>query len=75
MVQSVEELVNQVTEEDVENVESDAEEFGARHMPTLRMQLQPGICPFPVLGFWGTMTMPNAGTMAYRRDLPSTTRI
>ena len=42
---------------------------------TLRMQLQPGTCPSPVLGFWGKMTMPNAGIMAYRRDLPSTTRI
>ena len=42
---------------------------------TLRMQLQPGICPFSVLGFWGKMTMPSAGIMAYRRDLPSTTRI
>ena len=36
------------------------------------MQLQPGTCPFPVLEFWGKMTMPNAGIMAYRRDLPST---
>ena len=42
---------------------------------TLRMQLQPGICPSPVLRFWGKMTMSNAGTMAYRRDFPSTTRI
>ena len=42
---------------------------------TLRMQLQPGIFPFPVLGFGGKFTMPNAGTMRYRRDLPSTTRI
>ena len=42
---------------------------------TLRMQLQPGTCPFPVLGFWGKITMPSAGIMAYRRDLPSTTRI
>ena len=22
-------------------------------LTTLRMKLQPGICPFPVLGFWG----------------------
>ena len=42
---------------------------------TLRMKLQPGTCPFPVLGFWGKITMPNAGTMAYRRYLPSTTSI
>ena len=35
----------------------------------------PGACPSPVLGLWGKMTMPDAGTMAYRRDLPSTTRI
>ena len=42
---------------------------------TLRMQLQPATCPFPVLGLWGKMTMPNAGIMAYRRDFPSTTRI
>ena len=27
----------------------------------LRMRLQPGICPFPVLGFWGKNTMPYAG--------------
>ena len=27
----------------------------------LRMQLQPEICPFSVLGFRGKMTMPNAG--------------
>ena len=44
-------------------------------IPTLRMQLQPGTCPFSVLGFWGTMTMPSASIMAYRRDFPSTTRI
>ena len=43
--------------------------------PKLRMQLQPGICPFPVLGFWGKITMPSAGIMTYRRDFPSTTRI
>ena len=48
---------------------------GLGAQPTLRMQLQPGPCPFSVLGFWGKMTMPNAGTMAYRRDFPSTTRI
>ena len=29
----------------------------------------------PVLGFWGEITMPSAGIMAYRRDLPSTTKI
>ena len=28
-----------------------------------------------VVRFWGKTTMPNAGTMPYRRDLPSTTRI
>ena len=33
--------------------------------------LPPGIFPFAVLGLWGKLTMPNAGTMAYRRDLPS----
>ena len=38
---------------------------------TLRMQLQPGTCPFPVPRFGGKITMPNAGIMAY----PSTTRI
>ena len=42
---------------------------------TLRMQLQPGTCQFPVLRFWGKMTMPNAGTIAHRWDFPSTTRI
>ena len=42
---------------------------------TLGMKLQPGICPFPVLGFWGKNTMPYAGTMAYRRYFPSTTSI
>ena len=47
----------------------------AVNVATLRMQLQPGTCPFPELRLWGKMTMPNAGTMAYRRDLPSTTRI
>ena len=44
-------------------------------LTTLRMQLQPGTCPFSVLGFWGNMTMPSAGIMTYRRDFPSTTRI
>ena len=41
----------------------------------LTMQLQPGTCPFPVQGFWGELTMLNAGIMACCRDLPSTTRI
>ena len=43
----------------------------------LRMKLlvQPGIFPIPVLGFWGKIAMPNARTMAYRRDFPSTTGI
>ena len=41
---------------------------------TQRMQLQPGICLFSVLGFWGKISMPNAGIMAYRRDLPSLPR-
>ena len=40
---------------------------------TLRMRLQSGIFLFPVLGFWGKHTMVYAGTMAYRRDLSSTT--
>ena len=48
-------------------------------LSTLRMhaqlQLQPGTCPFPVLRFWGKMTIPNDGAIAYRRDFPSTTRI
>ena len=35
-----------------------------------RPELQPGTCPLPVLGFWGKMTMPNAGIMGYRRYLP-----
>ena len=43
--------------------------------PTLRMQLQPGTCPFSVLGLWGKITIPSAGIMVYRRDLPSTTGI
>ena len=47
----------------------------AKRTNTLRMRLQPGTCPFSVLGFWGNMTMPSAGTMAYRRYLPSTTMI
>ena len=42
---------------------------------TLIMQLHPGTCPFPVLGFWGKITMPDAGTMADRRYFPSTIRI
>ena len=42
---------------------------------TLRMQIQPGTFPFPVLRFLGKMTMPNAGTMAYRRYYLATTRI
>ena len=37
-------------------------------LSTLRLQLEPETFPFPVLGFWGKITMPNAGTMAYRRD-------
>ena len=48
---------------------------GQPGLPTLRMQLQPGTCPFTVLRFWGKMPMPNAGNMAYRRDFPSTTSI
>ena len=39
----------------------------------MKQHVQPGICPFPVLGFWGKNTMPHAGTMAYRRYFPSTT--
>ena len=37
------------------------------------MKLQPGIFPFPVLGFWGKNAMPYAGIMAYAgifRPLP-----
>ena len=47
-------------------------------LTTLRMQPPSSLesaHPVPVLRFWGKMTMPNAGTMAYRRDFPSTTRI
>ena len=40
-----------------------------------RLQVTHGTCSIPVLKLGGKMTMPNAGTMAYRRDLPSTTRI
>ena len=43
------------------------------NMSTLKMKLQPGICPFPALGF--RLITPNqyAGTMTFHRDLPSTT--
>ena len=30
----------------------------AQQVTTLRMKLQPGICPFSVLIFWGKNTMP-----------------
>ena len=48
-----------------------------RYTPRFRMQLQPGTCPFPVLRFWGKITMPNSGitVRTYSRELPSTTRI
>ena len=46
---------------------------GPQGLSTLRMQLQPGACPFPVLRFRGKITVPNAGTIALRRDFSSTT--
>ena len=49
--------------------------WAAKDCSALRSQPQPATCPSPVLGFWGKMSTPNAGIMAYRRDFPSTTRI
>ena len=53
-------------------VEPTAENVGrcAPQFTTLRMKLQLGICPFPVLGLWGKNTMPHAVTMAFTGIYP-----